>query len=195
MRVISGKFKGRKLISIKGCRIRPTSDRIKESIFDILGNDFERKIVLDLFAGTGGLGIEALSRGASRAVFIDTYPQAVGVIKKNLAELGLLDCTKIFRRNPLRGLTFLKGLNVKFDIIFLDPPYDKGFADKTMNHISQSGVVAPTATVIAEHSYKEVIGPKVGRLILKDQRTYGKTVISFFEVEANGKDCSLSRFV
>lgn len=195
MRIISGKFKGRKLIPIKDYGIRPTSDRIKESIFDILGNDFDGRVVLDLFAGTGSLGIEALSRGALRAVFIDIYPQAIGVIKKNLAALGLLDCTNIFRKNPLRGLTFLKRLNVKFDIIFLDPPYGKGFMDKTMDRISRSGIVASTATVIAEHSYKETVDPKMGSLILRDQRTYGKTVISFFEVEANGKDCSLSRFI
>lgn len=183
MRVISGRLKGRKLTSIKGYGIRPTSDKVKESIFDILGNDFNGRVVLDLFAGTGSLGIEALSRGAQVAVFIDTHPHSIAVIKKNLVELGLLNCAKIFKRNPLKGLKFLKKISLNFDFIFLDPPYGKGVVDNTLKIISQSEITIPATLVVAEHSVREVVTPRIGSLLLKDQRKYGKTLISFFQGE------------
>lgn len=183
MRVISGRLKGRKLTSIKGYGIRPTSDKLKESIFDILGNDFDGRVVLDLFAGTGSLGIEALSRGALTVVFVDTHPYSIAVIKKNLVELGLLNCAKIFKRNPLRGLKFLKKISPNFDFIFLDPPYGKRFVDSTLKNIAQSGIIMPTTLVVAEHSVREVVTPRVGNLLLRDQRKYGKTLISFFQGE------------
>lgn len=182
MRIISGRLKGKRLVSIRGFGIRPTSDKVKESIFDILGNEFVGSTVLDLFAGTGSLGIEALSRWAKKAVFVDIHPHAIGVIRKNLAYLDLQEYAYVFKRNPLKGLRFLKDRNFCFDLVFLDPPYGKKLVEKVLKRISESGIIRSSTTLVAEHSQTELVTSEIGSLALKDQRRYGRTMVSFFFV-------------
>ena len=189
MRIVSGKAKGRRLFAVKGLKTRPTSDKIKESIFNILCEDFEGKEVLDLFAGTGNLGIEALSRGASRAVFIERNPGAVSVLKRNLSACGFAEKSDVMRNTVAKGISILEKRGLSFDIIFLDPPYFGELLQDALFTLSKSCILREEARVIAEHSNLKDIKKQLGRLVLKDQRQYGKTIVSFLENDLV-KNCS-----
>ncbi|MEW6615232.1 MAG: 16S rRNA (guanine(966)-N(2))-methyltransferase RsmD [Thermodesulfobacteriota bacterium] len=181
MRVIGGKAKGRKLLSARGLTTRPTADKIKESIFNILSCDFKDKEVLDLFAGTGNLGIEALSRGASKAVFIESSRHVLPVLEKNLRNCGFTDISQIIGTTVEKGIKILERRGNRFDFIFLDPPYIKGILKDALVKISQSDILKDTSLVIAEHSSSEMVEGGIEGLTLADQRRYGTTIISFFE--------------
>ena len=133
MRVISGTSRGRKLKEPVGFDIRPTSDKVKESVFNIIQFDIEGRSVLDLFAGTGQFGIEALSRGAKSAVFVDSSADSVKIIRDNLKICGFSDLATVYARDVLRYLAN----DEKFDLIFIDPPYDTGLAEKALNIIAE----------------------------------------------------------
>ncbi len=137
MRIISGDSKGRKLAGPKTQSIRPTSDRVKESIFNILQHDVEERAVLDLFAGTGSLGIEALSRGAKRAFFVEKGRQAVALIQRNLAACGFSAEAEIFPKEVHRALGILMGREEIFDLILMDPPYQKGLIENTLRQLNK----------------------------------------------------------
>lgn len=179
MRVISGREKGRRLAGPKSDKIRPALDKIKQAIFNILGN-VEGLTVLDLFAGTGSIGIEALSRGATFALFVDFGTQALQLIRKNLNLCGFQEQGEIVRLKIPRDLSRLSRRFDPFDLIFVDPPYDKGLVDPTLEAIAREKILAPHGTVVVEHSPRELIGGKSG-LALVDQRKYGQTLISFFK--------------
>ena len=183
MRIISGKFKGKKLTSFKGQRIRPTSDRVREAIFDILTIGWEGKDVLDFFAGTGGLGIETLSRGARRVLFVENHPQSVVVLEKNISAVKLSGSCELANLSVGEGIAFIKRKRRKFDVAFLDPPYGKGLADSTLRLIAESGIIKGNGIVIAEHHYKETLLDHYQGLRKSDQRKYGSTGISFFIAE------------
>ena len=183
LRVISGKAKGRRLLSVKGMTTRPTSDNIKESIFNILPGEFEGKEVLDLFGGIGNLGIEALSRGAKKTVFIEINPRASSVIKRNLRNCGFIEKAQVIGTTVPKGIKILEKRGDRFDLIFLDPPYGKGMFQKTLVRISQSNVLKDNTLIIAEHSLSETLDGSIERLTLTDQRRYGTTLISFFEID------------
>lgn len=185
MRVISGKAKGRKLLSSKGLNTRPTADKVKESIFNILPHDFKDKEVLDLFAGTGNLGIEALSRGALNAVFIESSRYVLPVLEKNLKKCGFTDISQIIGTTVDNGIKILERRGNRFDLIFLDPPYRMGILKDTLVKISRSDILKDNALVIAEHASSEIIEGDIEKLILTDQRRYGTTLISFFELITN----------
>ena len=185
MRVIGGKVKGRKLFSVKGLTTRPTADKIKESIFNILPGDFNGKEVLDLFAGTGNLGIEALSRGALKAVFIESSRHVLPVLEKNLRNCGFTDKSQIIGTTVEKGIKILERRRNRFDFIFLDPPYGRGILKDTLMRVSRSEILKDTSLVIAEHSSSEMVEGEIERLILTDQRRYGTTLISFFELRTN----------
>jgi len=155
LRIISGKFKGRKLTPFKGQRIRPTSDRVREAIFDILAMEWEGKEVLDIFAGTGGLGVETLSRGARRVVFVENHRQAIVVLKKNIDALNLSESCELVKLSVEEGIGFIKRKQLKSDVAFLDPPYGKGLADSTLRLIADSDIIKEDGVVIVEHYYKE----------------------------------------
>ena len=123
MRIISGTSKGRRLVTPKNQGLRPTSDRVKESVFNILGEIVEEKVVLDLFAGTGNLGIEALSRGARRAIFVEKGRQAVRLIQRNLAQCGMDGRSEIIPKDVNRAIGILKQRGESFDVILMDLPY------------------------------------------------------------------------
>ncbi len=180
MRIISGKLKGRKLTSFKGQRIRPTSDRVREAVFDILTVEWDGKEILDLFAGTGGLGIEALSRGARRVVFVENHPQALLVLEKNIKALNLTGNCELVRLRAEAGVSFVERNMWKFDVAFLDPPYGKGLADSALNLIADGGILEKNCVVVVEHHYKETFSEEYRRLKMSDQRKYGETGVSFF---------------
>ena len=181
MRVLSGKAKGRRLFSVKGFNTRPTSEKVKGSIFDILSCDFEGQEVLDLFAGTGSLGIEALSRGALKAVFIESNRQALSALEKNLRNSGFFDQSWIMKTTVERGIRVLEKRANRFDLIFMDPPYDRGFLNSTLAMVSRSNILKDSALVIVEHSSSDSLECSIKRLALNDQRRYGNTLVSFFE--------------
>jgi 16S rRNA (guanine966-N2)-methyltransferase len=175
MRIIAGKYKGRRLFVPAGLKIRPTSDRVKEAIFNILSPYLSEALVLDLYAGTGNLGIEALSRGAKRAVFVDKHPLAIQTIKRNLFILGIKDEALVYKRDILKGLSFLKE---QYQLIFMDPPYEKGYIEKTLAYLFP--FLAKDGIIIIEHSPKEKFSLKGFFLI--DRRQYGQTEVSFLKL-------------
>ena len=185
MRVISGKLRGKRLFSVKGLSLRPTSDRVREAIFDILQGQIAERKVLDLFAGTGALGIEALSRGASSAVFVENSPKSLSALQRNLAECRLQEFSSILNKEVMDGIRFLEGQGSIFDLIFLDPPYGKGLTRKTLEALAQSPVVTPETQMVAEHSPDENLD-KMPYLEMTDQRKYGGTGVSFFRQKFEG---------
>ncbi len=180
MRVISGTRKGRRLIAPNGWNTRPTADRIKESIFNILACGPAERRVLDLFAGTGALGIEALSRGAASAVFIDQAKTAVEAIRRNVANLGLADCTRIIRWDIRRNLNCLAS-DPPFDLVFMDPPYAVGAVAPVLKVLTARNLLSSGARIVIEHSHQESITPCPKTLTLTDQRRFGKTLVSFMD--------------
>jgi 16S rRNA (guanine(966)-N(2))-methyltransferase RsmD len=182
MRVISGRIGGKKLYTPKPCRIRTTTDRVKEALFNILPS-VDGAFFLDLFAGTGNIGIEALSRGATMAVFVDKDPLLADTIRKNLDLCGLkkADEYKIIRADFERGIRLLSGKERLFDIVFADPPYDRGFAKRTLELLDEVSLVADDGIAVIEHSFREEVGDE-GKFILKHQKRYGDTVLSFLKI-------------
>ncbi|PID28263.1 MAG: 16S rRNA (guanine(966)-N(2))-methyltransferase RsmD [Candidatus Cloacimonadota bacterium] len=151
MRIISGKFKKANLFSVPGNTTRPTSDAVKEMIFSTLF-DCKDSDVLDLYAGSGSLGLEALSRGAGYAEFVDGSQKSVSVIGKNIEKLN---CKKQTRINRKKVLSFLGKCEKKYDLIFLDPPYNKGLINPTIEKIIEFDILKPGGRVVAEYSKKE----------------------------------------
>jgi 16S rRNA (guanine966-N2)-methyltransferase len=181
VRVIAGSAKGRTLIGPKSHAIRPALDKVKGAIFNILF-DVTDLNVLDVFAGTGSIGIEALSRGARYAVFLDASPEAIGVIQKNLELCRFNETAKILRAKlpeDLRTVAKRSGVE-SFDLIFVDPPYDKDLVNPALRRIAELKLLAEGGRIIVEHSPRETIQDHPG-LNLKDQRNYGQTLISFLE--------------
>lgn len=180
MRIVSGKLKGRKLASFKGRYIRPTSDKVREAIFDILILSWEGKDVLDLYAGTGGLGIEALSRGARRVVFVENRPQSLLLLEKNVNALNLVERCEVVRLRVEEAMRSIKRRVGKFDVAFLDPPYGKNLAENTLRLIAVNNLLKKNGVAVAEHHYKEILSDRYQRLQMSDQRRYGSTGVSFY---------------
>ena len=151
MRVIGGKLKGRKLVSPSGESIRPTSDMAKQGIFNVLQFDIEGSRFVDLFSGSGGIGIEALSRGAKEAVFVENNPKAMRCIKDNLRFTRLESRAATMTADVMNALYRLEGEKI-FDIIFMDPPYDRGLEKKVLEYLSGSDLVYDDTTIIVEAS-------------------------------------------
>lgn len=155
MRVIAGKFKSRQLRTLRGNALRPTSDRLRETLFDILGDAVQDSVFVDLFAGTGAIGIEALSRGARRAIFVEHHGPAVKLIHENIKSLGIGAEAEIYPLDAMRGLEKLASQRMAIDFIFLDPPYAQTREyQKVLEFIGSEEMLAPTGLVIAEHAKK-----------------------------------------
>jgi 16S rRNA (guanine966-N2)-methyltransferase len=191
MRIIAGEFRGRRLAAVKG-RIRPTSDRVREAIFNILGPAVLEASVLDLFAGTGALTLEALSRGAREAVLVEDQEAALGVLRRNLVALGLEDRVRVMPMPVQGALRKLAARGEQFTLVFLDPPYGRGLAQETLATLQGSGLLFPEAKVVAEHSHRETLPEQVGRLKLSQGRRYGDTQVTFYEVGENSQEQELS---
>lgn len=181
MRVIGGIAKGRRLVVPKGRSVRPTAGRVKESLFNILPRDFSGMKVLDLFAGTGNVSIEALSRGAEKAVLVDASERSAAAIRENLRRLNFSERSQVWVAPVTRALRSLAKRGETFDLIFLDPPYDQRLVGTTLKLIAHSNLLNPAGTAVAEHSAREDVKPSYDSVILNDQRRYGDTLLSFFK--------------
>jgi 16S rRNA (guanine966-N2)-methyltransferase len=179
LRIISGDLKGRKLRSIKGRKTRPTSDRIRESIFNIIAFNVQDACILDLFAGTGAFAVEALSRGAKFAVFIDISKSSVSAITENTESFDLGDRVKIIKWDINKNLNCIEHSNPAFDLVFIDPPYNKKFLNPTLLNLHLSCCLEKGCSIIVEHSLQEPIPKEPAVFEITDQRKYGKTLVSF----------------
>lgn len=182
MRVIGGTARGHRLASIAGREIRPTPDRVREALFSIL---YSRKGVLtggkilDLFAGSGALGIEALSRGATHAWFVDSSREAAGTIRDNLERCGFSDRATVITRDVREALTTVGGAG-PFDVIFADPPYNRDQATRLLEGIERQGLLDTSGWLCLETAAADPVPPRVGALLHLDQRRYGLTMLHFY---------------
>jgi len=186
MRVISGKARGLKLRAAEGLNTRPTADRIKENIFNMLAPDLPGCMFLDLFSGTGAIGIEALSRSAKFAVFVDNSPIAVETIKRNLDAAKLMCGARVICMDYKPALEQLAREKLKFDVIFLDPPYYTGFAPECLELIAGGGLLNDTGFVVAEleHGTKHCLNSY--RFEIYKSRDYGAASIVFLRQAQEG---------
>lgn len=191
MRIIAGEFKGRRLAAVKG-RIRPTSDKVREAVFSILGAAVAEARVLDLFAGTGALTLEALSRGAREAVLVEDQAQALEVLRRNLAALGVAARARIMPVSVQAALKKLAARGERFDLVFLDPPYGRGLAAATLADLETLRLLSPESRVVAEHHHRETLPERLGRLGQSDCRRYGDTQVAFYRVRENSQEQELS---
>jgi 16S rRNA (guanine966-N2)-methyltransferase len=183
MRVVSGTCKGHPLKAVPGNTTRPTTDKVKEAIFNIIGPYFEGGLVLDLFGGSGGLGIEALSRGMEKAIFVDRDGKAVQVIRQNVESCRLTERAEIYRNDAERALKALIKREISFDLILLDPPYKDHKIVSLISIIDQNGLLNDTGIIMAEHAVNVELPQNIGRLTKKRYENYGITAISIYEYE------------
>lgn len=179
LRIIGGDLKGKKLHSVADTKIRPTADRLREAIFNIISFRVRGAIVLDLFAGTGALGIEALSRGAESAVFIDTSRKVLSLIQRNIKSCALGSRAKIVKWDIINNLNCLSPTDRAFDLVFMDPPYNKSLIKASLFNLHRSNSLVKDAHIIVEHSPSEPIPENNPAFKFTDQRKYGKTLVSF----------------
>ena len=182
MRVITGTARGRKLRELPGMETRPTTDKVKESIFNIIQFDIEGRRVLDLFAGTGQLGIECLSRGAASAVFVDRRADAVKLIRENLRLTELEDRARVVAGDSME---YLKSIREPFDIIFLDPPYAAGLLEPAIAHIAKFDILAPHGIIAAEHPAARVLPALAPPYRLHRTYRYGKIALTLYRRGGN----------
>lgn len=179
MRIIGGDLKGRRLISVPGAGTRPTADRLRESIFNIISRYVPHAVVLDLFAGTGALGIEALSRGARHAVFVDRHKKALIVVEKNIRTCGFEKSAKTIQWDIVRNLNCLNGIQPPFSLVMMDPPYGRNMVDPVLGHLHRIGCLEKKALLVIEHTPDEAVDADPSAYTIFDQRKYGKTLVSF----------------
>ena len=181
MRIVGGQLGGRVLRAPSGAAARPTSEKVREAVFDILGSVTESR-VLDLFAGTGALALEALSRGARSAVLVDSDRGAVRLIRANAEALGFGDRTRIIAAPVARALKLLQREGARFDLIFADPPYAARAVLETLGEIEAAALCKPGGRVCIEHDKRETAPESGGLLSRIDQRRFGDTVVSIYRV-------------
>lgn len=179
MRIIGGRLKGRRLAGVRG-QIRPTADRVREAIFNILGTAVVDARVLDLYAGTGALGLEALSRGARSAVFVESHPSALQVLHRNLGQCDLTAVSRVLALPVGRALPRLAAAGESFGLVFLDPPYGQHQAPAAMTLLARHNLVMPGGQIVVEHSRRDDLDPDYLHLGRTDQRRYGATLVSFY---------------
>lgn len=177
MRVIAGEAKGRRLKAARRQHLRPTSNKVKEALFAILSSRIEAARILDLFGGTGGIGIEALSRGAGQVDFVESDPAAVKILKGNLAACGFGDRAAVHFMDAFR---FIKRARGHYDLIFADPPYHSGLLKKLLPVISQGDIIRSNGLVVVEHFHKVSVPDKIGCLEAGRSYFYGDTVLTLY---------------
>ncbi len=180
MRIITGKAKGCKLKAPKGMQTRPTTDRVKESLFNILGENVISAHVLDIFAGSGALGLEALSRGAENAVFIDFSRESSAVIAANAKQSKLETACFIMQNDMKSALSKLSAKKASFDLVFCDPPYNQGLVAETLSLLDESSLLTANCIIVVEHSKHESPIASWTNFLLRRSEKYGETILSFF---------------
>lgn len=183
MRVIAGKYRSRPLASMRGMDVRPTSDRLRETLFNVVAPAVPDSVWLDVFAGTGAVGIEALSRGARMAYFIESSGKAAALVRRNLQSLGITDGFEVVERDAIQALRLLDSHAVRCDFCFLDPPYRmRGSHEEALGFLSQSRVLTAESVVVAEHDKHYDPGSKFGALERSRQLRQGDAVLSFYKL-------------
>jgi 16S rRNA (guanine(966)-N(2))-methyltransferase RsmD len=180
MRIIAGDAKGRRLFSPSGRDTRPTSDLVKGSLFNILGNRVLDAKVLDLFAGTGNLGVEAISRGALSCVFIDNSRESIKIVHQNINMLKYSQFCEVYDNDSIDALRILSRRNLKFNIIFIDPPYHKDIIPQCLKKIGELGLLENKGIIAAEHDIKDVLPDEMAGLAMVRRVSYGDTAMSFY---------------
>lgn len=183
MRVITGIARGRKLRTLEGDDVRPTTDRVKEALFSIIQFEIEGRRVLDLFAGSGQLGIEALSRGAASAVFVDSSKKSVEVVRENLETVGFTKQASVVNTD---SIAFLKSRAEKYDIAILDPPYKTGLVQSALENITN--VMNRSGVVICEAAENDPMPEKAGDFVLQRSYRYGKVWLYTYRAEENEQE-------
>lgn len=184
MRIISGKNRGTKLYTLDGINTRPTLDRVKEPLFSILNFYIEDSIVLDLFAGSGALGLEAISRGAYEVVLCDNSKEAIHIIEKNVEKMSVSSKVKILNLDYLKALENLKKQDYKFDIVFLDPPYQTDFSEKASEKIVEFNLLNKNGIIVIETDRKKEVIENIKKMNLfdiYDERKYGRAELIFLK--------------
>jgi len=179
LRIIAGRFKKRKLITFKGQNIRPTPDALREKIFNIIGYKIINANILDLFAGTGAMSLESISRGAKFAVIVDNSSYAISIIKTNIEKCNVLLQTRLIEWDVYKNLNCLKKYN--FDLIFMDPPYQNSNIEKIFFNLFDSNCINKNSLLILEHS-NDINLLNIDNFKIIDQRKYGKSFASFFKL-------------
>lgn len=187
MRVISGSYGGRKLISVPGKSTRPTSDKVKESIFNIIGPYFDGGICLDLFAGSGGLAIEAISRGMDHAVLIDNDISAIKTIKENIAMTKEANKYDVYRNDANRAIEMLAVKSKQFNLLFIDPPYFEQEIVKQLEKIMSLNLLADKAIIVCEVGRKVDLPDEIGRAKQFRSTVYGASKIVLYDVISEGE--------
>ena len=176
MRIISGSRRGKKLLALEGEQVRPTTNMVKEALFNILQSGVEGRRFLDLFAGSGQIGLEALSRGAKEAVFVDASRDSIRVVEKNLEAAGFRDRARVVS-GDFRGA--LRGLPGPFDLAYLDPPYEAGLLEEALRLTAEK--MAPGGVIVCEHGSREQPPKGAGGFALTKVRRYGRTALSIYQ--------------
>lgn len=185
MKIIGGKYKGRNFYMPKG--IRPTQSIARKALFDILGQDLEGVVLLDLFAGSGAVGLEAISRGAAKAVIVEKDPKCIDVINENIGLLsigpsdsGVLPY-EVIQMDAFAAVKWLVRQEKKFDVVFIDPPYGQGLAKKALKTLEGYDILQPNCTVVIQHEKREILPQKQGRFLLFRQKKHGKSILSIYK--------------
>jgi len=186
IRIIAGTCKGKKLATVRGLSTRPTAERLREAVFSILSFEMQGAVVLDLFAGTGALGIEALSRGAETAVFVDKDRRAVGAIEKNIRSCYMERRSTVYQWDISKNLNCLYRHGACFNVVFMDPPYERGLIQEALENLDSSRALVLGARVVVEHSPREKPEKNMAGYMIADQRKYGNSMVTFMDY----KGCS-----
>ncbi|QST01474.1 16S rRNA (guanine(966)-N(2))-methyltransferase RsmD [Pontibacillus sp. ALD_SL1] len=184
MRVIAGEHKGRQLQPVPHRLTRPTTDKVKEALFQMIGPYFDGGVCLDLFAGSGGLGIESLSRGMDKSIFVDKHPKAVATIYDNLKTLKLEDHAEVYKNDAYRAIKAAGKRGLRFDLVFLDPPYDKFSYQELIDSMLEHSVVHEGTTIVCEHSSEQSLPDSLGPFKRFRHETYSSIIsISLYKQE------------
>lgn len=188
LRVIAGSAKGRQLNTLRTLALRPTPDRVREALFNILGVQIVDAAVLDLFAGSGAIGLEALSRGADAATFVEAHEPACRLIARNLRRCGLDEQATIHCRDVLQAIPALVSRRQHFDVIWLDPPYQTPLVEDALRRLGDGRLLGDDGQVIAEHFFKRALPEHMGRLQRTRVVRFGDVALSFFRVGENEEE-------
>ncbi|MDQ0231292.1 16S rRNA (guanine(966)-N(2))-methyltransferase RsmD [Metabacillus malikii] len=180
MRVVSGKFKGRQLKAVPGVTTRPTTDKVKEAIFNMVGPYFDGGISLDLFAGSGGLGIEAISRGIELSIFVDREMKAIQTIHKNLEICQAKDFSEVYRNDAERALKAIIKRELQFDLIFLDPPYKQQKLKALISLMNENQLLKENGYIVTEHDASITLPPAIGKYTQIKHETYGMSSVTVY---------------